>query len=1509
MAFQTFKRRTAAGSLEAIGAPDGVINLRDGEGLVIDTNVLAVDAVNNRVGINVGSPSKALEIDGDIQLTPTVISTAHVTTTGSLRLRCTDALWIGDNDADAVRIGRTNTALAPIYLRSGGEHDLVVSGSKVGIGVESPAVALEIDGDIKLSPTAISTAHITTPGSLTIRAENSMIIGDLGVDSIRVGRTNTALAPIHLRSGGDNDLVVKDSKVGIGTNSPAKSLDINAKGSADGIQLTWDDADGSATDYAAITIEDTNGKLKLATVDSDGAFGHIVMVPDGNVGIGTESPSQTLDVSGDVNVTGSAYLGYFASITGGSGQAGTLQITGGEGIAATIELRADDNDDAGDNWSISAPDSSNSNTLSFQNNIADANVNKVHFAITPNATVTDSLVRAYGNLQVDNRVGIGTSNPGQALDVDGDINLTGGLSFDDGTAVTSIDTDISSVSGSDDTLASAKAIKAYVDAVATAADLDFQGDSGGALSIDLDSETLTIAGTANEIETSGSGNTLTIGLPNDVIIAGNLTVNGTTTTVATDNTVIEDKLIELSNGTTGSPSGDAGIVVERGSSDNAAFVWDESEDRWVAATTSATGASTGNLTLTPTDLNISDLAFTPDGITTSHITTAGSLKVRADNNIHIGDDGADSVHIGRTNTGFAKIHLRSGADNDLVVSNSKVGIGTDAPGTQVQVTGSAPYVTLKNSTAENTEGGAESRIIFEDHADVTLGQLEVSHSGSADDTKGKMILSTHNGTSLTTAVTIDDAQNTTFAADIITASTRDAADASGANAALSVPGGASIAKALYVGTTLSVANDTQFLGDTNTFSSANTTDPLLIIKNTTNDANGARLRFVKDKGAAGAASDVAGLIEFYADDANQDQVLFSEIKSEIRVATNGQEGGKLTFSVASHDGESQPGLIIVDGDAEDEVDVTIGNGSASLVTVPGDLDVDGTANLDVVDIDGAVQIDNTVTVGVDDTGYDVKFFGASASHFMLWDESADELVLAQDSKLSFHDAAGGENIVASSDGHLEINAGTTLDMTAPTVDINATSTVTVDTDTLTLQSSNANDPVLQILNAADDDTAARLKFNKRRGADAQDGDDIGDIQFWSYDDGTPSTQQYASILAEVSDASAGAEGGKLSLRVAEHDGTITTGLLLQDGNADGEIDVTIGAGASSLVTLPGDIDVDGTANLDVVDIDGYVDINPGGSAGAPALRVVSSDADQVGFKVESTNTTAHAVSINCDDSLTTGSALHIDHNDAATSAVTPKTVHFDFDKDGVTGDGVTSAYTLVDLDMTDGATNHANATVQMVGLDLDIISTNAQGALNNYGLLVNVSGGDINMAAQLTGDTANQTAVHIHNDGNNANRYGLSISAGVDTISGNGEIAWLIFQDGNGDTISTVVNSTASPYATFAAPSDERLKQDIAPTKVIGLDVINKLKMSEFRWKKDGDEGRLEEIGFIAQNCEVAYPGMVGEKEGLYGDYDFPVKDVAPATLIPVMVKAIQELSDNNKALLNRIEELESKLS
>ena len=87
-------------------------------------------------------------------------------------------------------------------------------------------------------------------------------------------------------------------------------------------------------------------------------------------------------------------------------------------------------------------------------------------------------------------------------------------------------------------LATQQSIKAYVDAQVTASDLDFQADTGGALSIDLDSEVFGIVGTANEIETAGSGNNVTIGLPNavtiiDATISGGLGVTGVSTFTGT----------------------------------------------------------------------------------------------------------------------------------------------------------------------------------------------------------------------------------------------------------------------------------------------------------------------------------------------------------------------------------------------------------------------------------------------------------------------------------------------------------------------------------------------------------------------------------------------------------------------------------------------------------------------------------------------------------------------------------------------------------------------------------------------------------------------------------------------------------------------------------------------------------------------------------------------------------------------------------------------------------------
>ena len=86
---------------------------------------------------------------------------------------------------------------------------------------------------------------------------------------------------------------------------------------------------------------------------------------------------------------------------------------------------------------------------------------------------------------------------------------------------------------------------------------------------------------------------------NDVVVSGDLTINGGTVTNSATNTTIEDALIELGSGNTGANSNDLGLILERGTTGNNAFMgWDESEDKFILGTTTDSGGSTGNLTVT-----------------------------------------------------------------------------------------------------------------------------------------------------------------------------------------------------------------------------------------------------------------------------------------------------------------------------------------------------------------------------------------------------------------------------------------------------------------------------------------------------------------------------------------------------------------------------------------------------------------------------------------------------------------------------------------------------------------------------------------------------------------------------------------------------------------------------------------------------------------------------------------------------------------------------------------------
>ena len=136
---------------------------------------------------------------------------------------------------------------------------------------------------------------------------------------------------------------------------------------------------------------------------------------------------------------------------------------------------------------------------------------------------------------LDHVAGTATASSALILDANkhvNEINL-GALALESsggsGQVVTSISTDGTFGSAANSQLVSALAVKTYVDAQVTAQDLDFQADSGGALSIDLDSETLTVAG-GTGLTSVGSSNTITVNLDNTSVTAGSY---GSTTAIPT----------------------------------------------------------------------------------------------------------------------------------------------------------------------------------------------------------------------------------------------------------------------------------------------------------------------------------------------------------------------------------------------------------------------------------------------------------------------------------------------------------------------------------------------------------------------------------------------------------------------------------------------------------------------------------------------------------------------------------------------------------------------------------------------------------------------------------------------------------------------------------------------------------------------------------------------------------------------------------------------------------------
>ena len=185
-------------------------------------------------------------------------------------------------------------------------------------------------------------------------------------------------------------------------------------------------------------------------------------------------------------------------------------------------------------------------------------------------------------------------------------------------------------------------------------------------------------------------------------------------------------------------------------------------------------------------------------------------------------------------------------------------------------------------------------------------------------------------------------------------------------------------------------------------------------------------------------------------------------------------------------------------------------------------------------------------------------------------------------------------------------------------------------------------------------------------------------------------------------------------------------------------------------------------------------------------------------------------------------------------------------------------------------------------------------SLNNGNVGVGIL--DPGYKLEVSGNTVSGYVSSFWNNGNSLNRHGIKIRAGAYS-NDVGQTKFISCWDGdNANEVGYIEHSTGGVFR-LVDPSDATLKENIGPTDVVGLAVIEALPVRKFDWRDS--QTPHNRCGFIAQEVEGAFPEMVS-----YND-STGLKGVSKEALVPVLVKAIQELVATVSGLNARITALE----